>query len=113
MKIDEWANQIAVDNNNTFAVKIPSDIKPGTYVLRTELLALHGNMANLNTTSLAGPQFYVHCFNIDLIGGGAVTPEGVNFPGAYKLSDYGIKFSPYVGGGSGTEQNSKYVSHNV
>jgi lytic cellulose monooxygenase (C1-hydroxylating) len=106
---DKWANQIAVENNNQYTVRIPSDIKSGTYILRTELLALHGNMANLNTTQLAGPQTYPYCFNIDVVGGGSASPEGVNIPGAYKRTDFGLTFSPYVGTGSGTEQNKKYV----
>jgi hypothetical protein len=110
-KIDKWANQWAADNGNMYKVRIPSDIKSGTYVLRTELVALHGNMNNLKNGALAGPQFYPYCFNVEVIGGGSVAPEGVNFPGAYQLSDFGIAFSPYVGNGSGTEQNSKYVSY--
>jgi len=108
---DKWANQIAVDNGHTFTVQLPSDIKAGTYVLRTELIALHGNMKNLNTTNLAGPQFYPYCINIEVLGSGNAQPEGVTFPGAYKLTDYGIAFSPYMTYGdveSGIEQNSKY-----
>jgi hypothetical protein len=113
-ELGQWANQIAVDNGNEYTVKIPSDIKSGTYVLRTELIALHGNMANLNTTSLSGPQFYPYCFNIDVINGGSATPEGVTIPGAYKARDYGIAFSPYMTYTEtdtkiGTAQNSKYV----
>jgi AA9 family protein len=114
MRIDQWANQIAVDEGHTYTVQIPSDIKSGTYVVRTELLALHGNMANLRDGALAGPQLYPYCINVDVIGGGSATPDGVNFPGAYKLDDFGIKFQPYEGeeiGKAATEQNAKYVSH--
>jgi hypothetical protein len=75
-------------------------------------------MANLNTTALAGPQFYPYCINIDVINGGSATPEGVNIPGAYKPKDYGIAFSPYMtykdgDTKAGTAQNSKYVSSHV
>jgi len=71
-------------------------------------------MANLNKTALAGPQFYPYCFNIDIINGGSVVPEGVNIPGAYKPGDYGVAFSPYMtytesDTRAGTAQNSKYV----
>jgi hypothetical protein len=113
IKVDKWANQVAADNGNTYSVQLPSDIKSGTYVLRTELLALHGNMANLNTTNLAGPQFYPYCFNVEVINGGSAEPEGVKFPGAYKLSDYGIAFSPYMSykDENGLSVNSKYVSY--
>jgi cellulase len=95
-------------------LQIPSDIKAGTYVLRTEMIALHGNMKNLNQTSLAGPQFYNYCFNLDVIGNGMATPDGVKFPGAYKPTDYGLTFQPFMTYDSevgGTAQNSKYVSN--
>jgi len=75
-----WANEelIKADRRNT--VQIPSDIKPGLYVLRTELLALH-------YSSKQGPQFYPHCFNIMINGTGTATPPGVKFPGAYPARD--------------------------
>jgi len=109
---DRWANQLANDNNDTYSVQIPSDIEAGTYVLRTEWIALHGNMKNLNNGSLAGPQFYVHCFNLDVSGDGKIAPDGVNFPGAYKADDYGIAFQPFMtyGNEKGTEVDAKYVS---
>jgi lytic cellulose monooxygenase (C1-hydroxylating) len=90
--------------------RIPSDIKPGTYVLRTELLALHGNTPSMQYTPVSGPEFYLHCVNIDVTGSGTATPEGVTFPGAYKPGEKGLTFAPYYGDGSGVEKNSKYVS---
>jgi cellulase len=90
--------------------QIPSDIKPGTYVIRTELLALHTNTPSFAMTPLGGPEFYLGCFNVEVIGNGTATPEGTTFPGAYKAGDKGLSFSPYYGEGTGREQNSKYVS---
>jgi cellulase len=78
--------------------------------MRTELLALHGNSLSSQSAVVTGPEFYVHCFNIDVIGSGIATPEGVTFPDAYKPGDKGLFFSPYFGGGSGVEHNSQYVS---
>jgi hypothetical protein len=92
--------------------QIPSDIKPGTYVVRTELLALHANTPTMKMTPVNGPEFYLHCFNVEIIGSGTATPEGVTFPGAYKAGDPGLFFSPYYGDGSGVAHNSKYVSNN-
>jgi hypothetical protein len=89
--------------------QIPSDIKPGTYVLRTELLALHANTAAMKMTPVSGPEFYLNCFNIEVTGSGTATPEGNTFPGTYKPSDPGLSFVPYYGDGSGVEHNSKYV----
>jgi len=112
--LDKWANQIASDNNDTYHVQIPSDIKPGTYVLRTELIALHGNFKELKTNLIREQiQVYNHCFNIEVIGNGSATPEGVTFPGAYKPTDFGFTFRPFMTYGNdttgATEQNSKYV----
>jgi hypothetical protein len=78
--------------------KIPSDIKPGTYVLKTELLALHGNSAIL-PASMSGPQFYTHCFTIDITGQGTATPAGVKFPGGYKQEEPGVAFPLFALGG--------------
>jgi len=88
-----WANEKLIKQNYTDFFKIPSDIKPGLYVLRTELLALHGNTRSSEPTLYSGPQFYTHCFNVEISGNGNATPEGVTFPGAYKRNDPGVKFS--------------------
>lgn len=76
--------------NNTDFVKIPSDIEPGTYIFRTELLALHANNPSMNTTALGGPQFYPHCFNVEILGNGASKPEGIMIPGAFVTADNSI-----------------------
>jgi len=88
-----WANEELIKQNYTDHFKIPSDIKPGLYVLRTELLALHGNSFSSAPTQYSGPQFYTHCFNVQISGNGNATPQGVTFPGGYKRDDPGVKFS--------------------
>jgi len=93
-----WANEklIAEGTRNTFT--LPSDIKPGSYILRTELLALHGNAwgkpGDVEPYGGRGPQFYTHCYNVDISGTGNVVPKGVKFPSpqGYKQSDYGVSF---------------------
>jgi len=112
--VDEWANEIASDNGDSYKVQLPSDIKAGTYILRTEHIALHGNMKELKANSLRGEvQIYPYCFNLDIIGSGSATPEGVSFPGAYKPTDPSFKFQPFMTYGNdtsgGTEHNSKFV----
>ena len=88
------------DRKNTF--QLPSDIKPGMYVLRTELLALHyANRAN--------PQFYPHCFNIYINGTGTATPPGVKFPGAYKISEPSLSTSLFTKSGAPTGNWDKWV----
>jgi hypothetical protein len=78
--------------------------------VRTELLALHTNSPSFVKTPLGGPEFYLGCFNVDVIGNGTATPVGTTFPGAYTKGEKGLTFAPYYGDGSGVEQNSKYVS---
>lgn len=107
---DTWANERAAKNGMTHSFQIPSDIKPGTYVVRTELLALHANSPSMVMTPISGPEFYLACFNVEVTGNGTATPKGVTFPGAYKLGDKGLSFSPYYGTGSGVEKNSKYIT---
>jgi cellulase len=113
--IDRWGNQVASDHADSYTIKLPSDIKSGTYILRTELIALHGNMKELKSTALAGEvQVYPYCFNLEIVGSGTATPEGVTFPGAYKATDPGLTFQPFFTYGNSTagatEWNSKYVS---
>jgi cellulase len=65
-------------------VKIPSDIAPGDYLLRAEVIALH------TAGSSGGAQLYMSCYQLTVSGTGTATPATVKFPGAYKASDPGI-----------------------
>lgn len=65
-------------------VKIPSDIAPGDYLLRAEVIALH------TAGQSGGAQLYMSCYQLSVTGGGSATPATVKFPGAYKASDAGI-----------------------
>lgn len=56
------------------------------YLLRAELIALHG------AANYPGAQLYMECAQLSVSGGGSANPPTVNFPGAYKGSDPGIKF---------------------
>lgn len=65
-------------------VKIPSDLAPGDYLLRAEVIALH------TASSSGGAQLYMTCFQLSVTGSGSASPATVSFPGAYKASDPGI-----------------------
>ncbi|KAF2674415.1 hypothetical protein BT63DRAFT_435525 [Microthyrium microscopicum] len=78
-----WANEILIKNDRKNTFKLPSDLKPGMYTLRTELVALH-------YSSTQGPQVYPHCFNIYINGTGTATPSGVKFPGGYAAREPGF-----------------------
>jgi hypothetical protein len=68
-------------------VPLPANIKPGQYLFRHEIIALHG-------TPITGtPELYASCTQIKIGGSGTGEPgpdELVRFPGAYQDSDPGI-----------------------
>ena len=84
-----WASDDVIKANGAYTVTIPADIRPGNYMLRHELLALH-SAGNVN-----GAQFYPMCANLVVSGTGSATPAGVRFPGAYSATDPGILVSIY------------------
>ena len=74
-------------NGQAANVTLPSNIAPGNYIVRHEIIALH--LAN----EMGGAEFYPSCsqLNISGTGTGAPTPdELVSFPGAYSDDDPGI-----------------------
>lgn len=84
-----YAADQLIDNGLGWMVEIPSDIAPGNYVLRHEIIALHsGNQAN-------GAQNYPQCFNLKVTGSGSSKPEGVLGTSLYKADDAGILFDIY------------------
>lgn len=73
-------------------ITIPQCIAPGQYLLRGELIALHG------ASSAKGAQFYMECAQINIQGGSASkTPSTVSLPGAYSANDKGILYNLYSG----------------
>lgn len=85
-----FADDDMIKNNNTWTVKIPSDIAPGNYVLRHETIALHE--ANRD----GGSQPYPQCINLQITGSGTANPDGVLGTALYKQSDPGILFNIYT-----------------
>ncbi|KAJ7075927.1 glycoside hydrolase family 61 protein [Mycena belliarum] len=68
-------------------VTLPKNIKPGAYLIRHEIIALH-----LATTE-GGAEFYPSCTQINIGGSGTGAPteaELVLLPGAYSDTDPGI-----------------------
>ncbi|KAF3907509.1 Endoglucanase-4 [Arthrobotrys entomopaga] len=78
---------IAADGKVNFS--IPTCLAPGNYLLRGELIALHG------AGNYPGAQFYMSCAQINITGGGSASPPTVSFPGAYSGSDPGILVNIY------------------
>ncbi|KAF4456770.1 putative endoglucanase IV [Fusarium austroafricanum] len=86
----KWAADVLVSNNNQWTVQIPADLAPGNYVLRHEIIALHGS------GQPNGSQNYPQCFNLRVTGDGDLAPEGVKGTQLYKANDPGILFNLYT-----------------
>lgn len=94
-KIDEtglfpngtWATDVLRSNGNTWDVKIPSDLAPGEYVLRHEIIALH------SASNPSGAQHYMQCSNFEVTGSGNTVLQGVSAAELYKPTDPGISFN--------------------
>ncbi|KAL6710663.1 hypothetical protein ACN47E_007720 [Coniothyrium glycines] len=91
-KIDEldyvdgkWANEIMSAQNMTREFKLPTGLASGEYLLRSEMLALHG------AQTVGGAQFYIGCAQLKITGtgSGTCTPT-ISLPGAYDENDDNI-----------------------
>ncbi|SPN99287.1 related to cel1 protein precursor [Cephalotrichum gorgonifer] len=85
-----WGTEKVINGAGRHEIHIPECIEPGQYLLRAEMLALHG------AGNYPGAQFYTECAQINVVGGtGTKTPSTVSFPGAYKGTDPGVKVNIY------------------
>ncbi|KAK0105007.1 hypothetical protein ONS96_004415 [Cadophora gregata f. sp. sojae] len=76
-----WAVDDLIAANGYQNIRIPSCLPNGQYLLRAEIIALHG------AGSPAGAQFYMECAQINVSGGsGTASPATVSLPGAYSVS---------------------------
>ncbi|KAI0130494.1 glycoside hydrolase [Xylariales sp. AK1849] len=85
---DNWGTAI-VFNTLEYSSRVPANLKPGNYLIRHELLALH----QANT-----PQFYPECAQIVVTGSGTATPSGsylTSIPGYAAQSDPGVTIDIY------------------
>ena len=87
-----WVADVLMDNNFSWVIQIPEDIAPGNYVIRHEILALHGG-ANPN-----GAQAYPQCINVRVTeGSGTWVPTGgVKGTDLYKANDPGVHFNIFM-----------------
>ncbi|KAI0350297.1 hypothetical protein OH77DRAFT_1087377 [Trametes cingulata] len=84
-----WA-QAKLMQGQAADVQLPSNIAPGEYLIRHEIIALHTAM------SQGGAEFYPSCAQLKVTGSGTGTPsKTVSFPGAYKDTDPGILVDVY------------------
>lgn len=100
-KIDEldyvdgkWASEIMGAENMTHEFKLPTGLPTGEYLLRSEMLALHG------AQTVDGAQFYIGCAQLKITGTGrkgACGPE-IKLPGAYNAKDDNIYIPNFYNG---------------
>ncbi|KAF2183670.1 lytic polysaccharide monooxygenase [Zopfia rhizophila CBS 207.26] len=85
-----WVTDDLVKNNNSWTTTIPSNLAPGNYVIRHEIIALHAaSQAN-------GAQAYPQCVNFKIEGSGTQQLSGgVTATSFYKATDPGIQFNLY------------------
>lgn len=79
-----WVTDDLIANNNTGSATIPTTLKAGSYVLRHEIIALHG------AGSENGAQNYPQCINIEVTGDGTEMPEGTAGTALYDTQEPGI-----------------------
>ncbi|KAF8170821.1 glycosyl hydrolase family 61-domain-containing protein [Mycena galopus ATCC 62051] len=86
-----WA-QAKLDDGSPAHATLPTNLKAGEYLLRSEIVALH------TAQSLGGAEFYVSCSQLRVTGYGTGIPKAsdlVRFPGAYHANDKGILIDVY------------------
>ncbi|KAF7162669.1 hypothetical protein CNMCM6106_009488 [Aspergillus hiratsukae] len=84
-----WGDDQLIANNNAWMVEIPKSIAPGNYVLRHELIALHGAFEK------DGAQNYPQCFNLKVTGSGTDSPAGTLGTELYTDTDPGLVVNIY------------------
>ncbi|ROW06914.1 hypothetical protein VMCG_04150 [Cytospora schulzeri] len=85
-----WATDNLISNGLTWEIPIPADLKPGNYVLRHEIIALH------SAYSSDGAQNYPQCVNIQVTGSGSSLPAGTKGEALYTENDESIVFNIYA-----------------
>ncbi|KAK7048363.1 glycosyl hydrolase family 61-domain-containing protein [Favolaschia claudopus] len=86
-----WA-QASLNNGAPAMLKLPSNLAPGNYLLRHEIIALQ------NGVSQGGAEFYASCSQLHVGGSGSGVPTSsdlVKIPGAYSAVDPGILVDVY------------------
>ncbi|KAF9048957.1 glycoside hydrolase family 61 protein F [Panaeolus papilionaceus] len=91
-----WAAaELLLANKGIYSFTIPPKLRPGQYIIRHEILALHA------AYTYPGVQVYPSCIQVQVTGSGNAFPSSfVSFPGAYKSTTPGITFDVYQNTGS-------------
>ncbi|KAF2665892.1 hypothetical protein BT63DRAFT_427687 [Microthyrium microscopicum] len=96
-KTDAFGSDMLIAANNSWTVTIPSDIKPGTYIVRHEIIGLHHAWVEYPEKKISGAQPYPNCIKVKVTGTGTASPPGEKFPGAYNWRDPGLLVNIHYG----------------
>lgn len=112
-----WASDQLLEANSTWTLQLPKDIAAGNYVLRHEIIALHGGPSPGRRAD------YPQCINLQIQGSGTANPKGVLAMELYTPDSvhYNIWMNPlpaymipgppfYTGGAGGGSGNSSDIS---
>ncbi|KAK8248058.1 family 61 glycosyl hydrolase [Phyllosticta capitalensis] len=104
-----WASDELISNNNSWVTTIPSSIAAGNYVLRNEIIALHG------AESKDGAQNYPQCINLEITGSGTddLSTGGTLGTKLYTETDPGILVNIYASLSTYLMQWFEYVVANI
>ncbi|TRX87869.1 hypothetical protein FHL15_011231 [Xylaria flabelliformis] len=85
-----WGTDNVINSGGNQQIHIPECIEDGQYLLRAEMIALHG------ARSVNGAQLYMECAQINITGGKATKkPTTASIPGIYKSNDPGLLIDIY------------------
>ncbi|KAI5844917.1 glycoside hydrolase [Tricharina praecox] len=89
----KWPNEVMAANEGKHSFRLPAKLQSGDYILRSEMLALHGSQ------SLGGAQFYIACAQLKISGAATAScAPKISLPGAYKAADANIYIPNFYNG---------------
>ena len=91
---NKWCTDKLIKDRGVLSIPIPSNVKAGSYILRSEINALH------EANRPGGAQFYIFCLAVRVSGRGKALPsraEIVSIPGYLNQNSPGVVYNPYSG----------------
>ena len=90
----KWAVDNLIANKGKFDFTLPSELAPGQYLVRGEVIALHEADVAYTSNNIRGAQFYPGCVQFEVTGSGSATPPtDYDFQKQYTETDPGIVFN--------------------
>jgi hypothetical protein len=84
-----WETDVLISQNNSYTITVPTGLKPGGYVIRHEIIALH------TAQQKDGAQNYPQCISVTVSGSGSELPSGTLGTALYHDTDPGLEIDIY------------------